>query len=69
MSQNPRYRLRTKIEAVGSHITLSGKAPQDAVGFRAVSAMILQIFEMEKVGVGVLCEQLAHGRRYSFAFI
>lgn len=40
MSQNPRYRLRTKIEVVGSHITLSGKAPQDAVGFRAISTMI-----------------------------
>lgn len=39
MSQNPRYRLRTKIEAVGSHVMLSGKAPQDASGLWAISTM------------------------------
>lgn len=44
MSQNPRYRLRTKIEAVASHITLSGKAPQDAVAFHAISTMIFFLF-------------------------
>ncbi len=40
MSQNPRHRLRTKIEAVGSHVMLSGKAPQDSDGFCAISIMI-----------------------------
>lgn len=67
MSQKPRYRLRMKIEAVGTHVTLNGKAPQDADGFCAISTMIfffsLQIFEIEETGAGVSCEQLAHGRR------
>lgn len=49
MSQNPRYRLRTKIEAVGSHITLSGKAPQDVVDFRAISTMIFFFFDFANI--------------------
>lgn len=56
MSQNPRYRLSTKIEAVGLHVMLSGKAPRDGNGFCVISTMIffsfliLQMFEMGEGG-------------------
>lgn len=47
MSQIPRYRLRTKIEAVRSNVMLSGKAPQDADGFCATSTV--NFFDMTNI--------------------